>query len=408
GEAGPPAPPSQAPEPLTCRSCDAPLERTVIDLGLSPLANSYVTARQRRHPQPFYPLHPRICDACELVQVPELVSAESIFSDYAYFSSYSSSWIRHCAEWSEEAITRFGLTADSLVVEVASNDGYMLKNFVQADIPCLGIEPARNVAEAATTAGVPTRVDFFGERVAQDVVLTQGRADLVMALNVLAHVPDINDFVAGLSHLLSPTGVLHLEVPHLLGLLQGGLFDTIYHEHFSYLSVTSLKGILLRSGLQMFQIEERATHGASLRVLVRHIGQDQGSLCPSVGRWLEDEANYGITSTTRHEELRDRAHQVRADLLNFLMKARREGRKVVGYGAPAKGNTLLNWCGIGPDLLAFTADINPVKQGTWLPGTDIPVRSPEALIQAQPDHVLVLPWNLRDEIEAQLSEIRSW
>lgn len=391
-----------------CRFCDTALRQSVIDLGKAPLANSFVPHSERNAPELFRPLRAYVCHECFLVQVPEFARAESIFADYLYFSSYSSSWLDHARNTAEELRMLCALDAGSRVVEVASNDGYLLRNLVDAGIPCLGIEPAANVAQVAIAAGVPTRVAFFGDDLAGELVAEGGAADLVIGINVLAHVPDLRGFVAGLSRLLADDGLLLLEVPHLLALLRDGLFDTIYHEHYSYFSLHTLQRVLGGAGLQIRRLRERNTHGGSLSLYVCHEKSNRYPLDGSVDACLLAEQGFGILDVANYGQLQSRAESSRADLLAFLVQARRDGKRVVGYGAPAKGNTLLNFCGVRRDLLPCTADISPHKQGTWLPGTEIPVLSPREVLDTRPDYVLILPWNLRDEIELSLKEVRAW
>ncbi len=393
-----------------CQGCGAPLTQTFVDLGSTPLANSYVPP-DRQGPDPTYPLHARVCGECLLVQVDAVVDAADIFGEYAYFSSYSDSWLAHCRTYAAMAIERFSLSATSKVIEIASNDGYLLTNFVAAGIPCLGIEPAANVAQAARAKGVPTEVAFFGAATARKLVgAGQGAshaADLIAAKNVLAHVPDINDFVAGVRILLRPDGVFTVEFPHLLNLIRSVQFDTIYHEHFTYLSLLAVERILRRHGLRIFDVEEIATHGGSLRVFVCHDASQRTEL-PGVAAVRDKEIRARLDRPEGYEGFSDRVEQVRQHLVEFFASASAEGRKVAAYGAAAKGNTLLNYCGIGRDRIAFVADRNPVKQGKLLPGSRIPIRTPEAIFQERPDYLLILPWNLREEISQQFAAIREW
>ncbi len=391
---------------LTCRLCAAPLTRTFVDLGLSPLANSYVEATAAEQPETFYPLHVRVCDACLLVQLPAIETPEAIFSDYAYFSSVSPSWLEHARRYADEAIDRWGLVGTSRVVEIASNDGYLLRNFVEAGIPALGVEPAGNVAAVAVESGVPTLVDFFGAECGARVAAA-GRADLMVANNVLAHVPDINDFLAGFAALLAPAGVATFEFPHLLNLIEQTQFDTIYHEHYSYLSLGTVERALDRHGLVVFDVEELPTHGGSLRVFACHgsAGRDRTARTDVV-RLREQDA--GLAAIEGYAHFGERVADCRDAFLRALMDARRDGLRVAAYGAPAKGNTLLNYCGIRRDLIAFTVDRSPHKQGLLLPGTRIPILAPDAITVERPDLLVVLPWNLRDEIIEQMAGIREW
>jgi SAM-dependent methyltransferase len=404
---------SRAPHPpedrrLRCRSCGAPLHRTFVNLGMSPPCEDFLTPDRLDDMERFYPLHARICEECLLVQLPADITPDEIFREYAYFSSYSDSWVAHAARYAVEMRERFQLDSDSLVVEVASNDGYLLQHFVRADIPVLGIEPARNVAAAALERGVPTITEFFGEGLARRLTAEGRRADLLVGNNVFAHVPDLNDFTAGLAEILAPDGVLTLEFPHLVQLIEQGQFDTIYHEHYSYLTLGTAKRILGDHGLAVFDVEELPTHGGSLRVFAAHAGSRRDAPGPRVASLLERERTGGYADLSGYLDFERRAQTVKGDLLEFLIAARRDGRSVAGYGAPGKGNTLLNYCGIGPDLLPYTVDRNPYKHGRFTPGTHIPIHSPERIAEDRPDFVLILPWNLRDEIIGQLAYIREW
>jgi SAM-dependent methyltransferase len=391
----------------TCRGCGTLLEHTFVDLGLSPLANSYVPAERARSGEMFFPLHAYVCEKCFLVQLEEFETPEHIFSDYAYFSSYSTSWLRHAENYAGAMAERFRLGAASKVVEIASNDGYLLQYFVGRGIPVLGIEPAANVAKVAVERGVPTEVLFFGEETAGRILAAGHAADLMAANNVLAHVPDIIDFLAGFRVLLKPDGVATLEFPHLLRMIERAQFDTIYHEHFSYLSLGAVDFVLRQNGLRAFDIEELSTHGGSLRVFVCH-DASQHETRPAVARVLQEEMAAGLTSLAGYKGFAKNAIDIKCAALDFLIEAYRRGRTVVGYGAAAKGNTFLNYCGIGPELLAAVADRSPHKQNTLLPGSRIPVISPEALLARKPDYVLILPWNLKDEIASELAALRGW
>jgi SAM-dependent methyltransferase len=391
-----------------CRFCAAPLRRTFVDLGMSPLCESYVPAERVGAMEPFYPLHVRICEGCLLVQLEEFVAPDEIFTEYAYFSSYSDSWVAHARAYVDMAVERFGLDADSLVVELASNDGYLLQHVVERGIPALGVEPAANVAAAARDRGIETVVEFFGRELAARLVAEGRQADLLVANNVMAHVPDLNDFVGGMAPLLAPGGVVTIEVPHLLRLVEGNQFDTIYHEHFSYFSFVSARRVLWAHGLEIFDVDELGTHGGSLRLYAqRRVGGEQ-PMSPRVDALMEREVALGYDTLEGHGGFSPRVEETKWKLLEFLIARRREGKRIAGYGAPGKGNTLLNYCGIRTDLLDFTVDRNPYKQGQFLPGTHIPIRHPEALEQARPDFILILPWNLKDEIVAQLSYTREW
>ena len=390
-----------------CRSCGTELRHSVVDLGRQPLANSYLEPDQLHEPEPVYPLHPYVCDTCWLVQLQEFASPGEIFSEYAYFSSYSDSWLEHARRYAEEMIDRLDLGPDSLVVEVASNDGYLLRNFVARGIPVLGIEPAKNVAEHAISAGVPTEVVFLGRETAGELRDRGVAGDLVVGNNVLAHVPDLNDFVGGLATLLAPTGTLTMEFPHLLRLVQEHQFDTIYHEHYSYLSLAAVQHVFARHGLTVEDVEEITTHGGSLRIFAGHTARN-GAVRESVRRVLDLEREAKLFDVRTYERLGQDANAVRDDLLEFLRQASRDGRRVVGYGAPAKGNTLLNYCGVTSELLSYTVDRSPHKQGRYLPGSHVPIHGPEHLLADKPDFVLILPWNLKDEIVEQLSAVHDW
>jgi len=390
-----------------CRLCGARLTQTFVDLGMSPLCESYVSADALDEPEIFYPLHVRQCPSCLLVQLAAYVSGEDIFSDYAYFSSYSDSWVAHAKRFADSMIEKLALTADSLVTEVASNDGYLLQHFDAQGIPVLGVEPAKNVAEVAQSMGIPTVVEFLGLTTGSDIAERYGHADLVVANNVFAHVPDIRDFAAGLRALVKETGLVTLEFPHLLRLMQRRQFDTIYHEHYSYLSLLTATRALATAGLRVIDVEELDTHGGSLRVHARPEGH-AGVPSARVQMLLEEEDRAGLHTLAGHAGFAGEVLRIKSDLLDFLVRAAREGRTVAGYGAPGKGNTLLNHCGIREDLLQYTVDRSPVKQGKYLPGTHIPIYAPERLAETRPDFILVLPWNLRDEISQQLDYARSW
>lgn len=390
-----------------CRLCGAALTRTFIDLGMSPLCESYVSGADLDQPEVFYPLRVLLCDQCLLVQLPAHVSGEHIFSDYAYFSSYSDSWVAHAKRYADHMTGTLALTSGSLVTEVASNDGYLLQHFLAGGIPVLGVEPAGNVAQAAIAKGIRTVVRFLGPQDGAELAAQYGRADLVVANNVFAHVPDIRGFAVGLRALVKDAGLVTLEFPHLLRLIEQRQFDTIYHEHYSYLSLLTASRALEAGGLRVVDVEELPTHGGSLRVHARP-AECAGEPGPRVKSVLDDETAAGLHTVVGHEGFAGEVLTVKTELLEFLLAAAREGRSVAGYGAPGKGNTLLNHCGVRSDLLSFTVDRNPVKQGKFLPGTHIPIYAPEKLAEAAPDYVLVLPWNLRTELIAQLGYIRSW
>jgi len=401
--------PAPSPPPSgCCRFCGAELTHVVTDLGMSPLCESYLRADQLNAMEPFYPLVVYVCERCYLVQLQEYVSGEEIFRDYAYFSSYSDSWLDHCRRYAEHMVAQLSLTRDDLVVEVASNDGYLLQYFVQLGIPCLGIEPARNVAEVAVANGIPTLPEFFGVALAQRLAREGKQADLLVGNNVLAQVHDLNDFVAGLKHLLKPRGTVTIEFPHLMRLVADNQFDTIYHEHFSYFSFLTAEVILAAHGLTLFDVEELPTHGGSLRIYARHDADETRPVTERAAALRERERAAGVASLDYYAAFDDRVKETKRKLLDFLIRARREGQVVVGYGAPGKGNTLLNYCGIRTDFLDYTVDRSPHKQGKFLPGTHIPIHPPERIFDTRPNYVLVLPWNLKDEVMQQMAGIRSW
>jgi SAM-dependent methyltransferase len=380
----------------------------VIDLGMSPPSNSFLKPEQLNRLEKFYPLHAFVCSECFLVQLEEFESPEEIFSDYLYFSSFSESWLRHAARYTEQITQKLSLSSASFVIEIASNDGYLLQNFVKGKIPCLGIEPAKNVAQAAIKKGVPTRSVFFGRQTASDLVREGLSADLVIANNVLAHVPDINDFVAGIASILKPNGVATLEFPHLYQLLENNQFDTIYHEHFSYLSLLAVEKIFDAYGLRVFAVEELPTHGGSLRVYADLYAHSNHPIEPSLEgiRTLEKKAKLDCIET--YALFRPKVEKVKRDLLSYLIAARTAGKKIAAYGAAAKGNTLLNYCGIREDFIEYIVDKNPHKQGLFTPGTHIPVHAPERIFETKPDVVVILPWNLKREVQEQLAGIRAW
>jgi SAM-dependent methyltransferase len=392
---------------VLCRLCDAELTETFVDIGMSPLCESYVPADRVDGPETFYPLHVRICGECLLVQLPPYVAGEDIFSDYLYFSSYSDSWVAHAKRYADEMIARLRLGPDSLVTEVASNDGYLLQHFVARSIPVVGVEPAGNVAEVARQKGIRTEVAFLGPETGVQIAERYGRADLVAGNNVYAHVPDIRGFSAGLAALVKPDGLVTLEFPHLLRLIERRQYDTIYHEHYQYLSLLTASRALATAGLVVVDVDELETHGGSLRVHARH-AEAAGEPSAAVKAVLEAEAAAGLHTLEGHAGFAKAVLDIKRDLLTFLLKARDEGRTVVGYGAPGKGNTLLNHCGIRSDLLAYTVDRSPHKQGLFLPGTHIPIHHPDRIAADRPDYVVVLPWNLRTELTEQLAYIREW
>jgi SAM-dependent methyltransferase len=390
-----------------CRLCSAELVDTFVDLGMSPPCESYLTADQLDSGEVFYPLHVRICARCLLVQLPAYIDAGDIFSHYAYFSSYSDSWVAHAKAYVEDAVDRLSLHSGSFVVEVASNDGYLLQHVVQRGIRALGIEPAANVAEVAVERGVPTEVAFLGEETGRDLAARHGAADLVVANNVLAHVPDIVDFAKGLRQLVADDGTVTIEIPHLLRLIEGNEYDTIYHEHYSYLSLLTTQRVLAEAGLVVVDVEELPTHGGSLRTWSMPA---ERATPPSdaVASVLAAESAAGLHALSGHAGFASAVARVRNDLVEFLIERSRRGETVVAYGAPGKGNTLLNHCGVRADQIAFAVDRNPFKQGRFLPGTHIPIHAPEQLADERPDYVLIMPWNLRDEITEQLGHVRDW
>jgi SAM-dependent methyltransferase len=391
---------------ISCRFCEAPLRDTFVDLGPSPLCESFVAPEDVDRMEPFYPLHVRICRSCLLVQLPAFVDREEIFREYAYFSSYSESWVEHARRYAEAMISRLRLGPASSVVELASNDGYLLQHFVARGIPCLGIEPARNVAAAAEARGVRTLTEFFGRDLAETLVRERGPADLVIGNNVLAQVPDLNDFMAGIAILLGPSGTATLEFPHVVRLIEGVQFDTIYHEHFSYFSLTSVTRIAIAHGLVVGDVEELPTHGGSLRVFLGRDGMVAPT--PAVAALQDAERAGGYADLAGYLGFDERVREAKRALLSFLIGERRAGRSIAGYGAPGKGNTLLNYCGIRTDLLDYTVDRNPYKHGRFTPGTRIPIFDPARLAETRPDVILILPWNLRDEIARQLAYTREW
>jgi len=402
------APSVQAAETSCCRFCNARLEQVFLDLGLSPLANSYLKSEDSKAEEQFFPLRAYVCGECFLVQLEEWETPENIFGDYAYFSSYSESWLQHAKAYVRRVVDRFGIGSQSKVVEIASNDGYLLQYFAEKEIPVLGIEPAKNVAAVARAKGIPTRVDFFGERTARTLRREGLRADLLIGNNVLAHVPNLNDFVKGMSILLADQGIITMEFPHLMRLFDECQIDTIYHEHFSYFSLLSVEKIFAAHGLTLFDVEELPTHGGSLRIYAQHSNSGSHPISTRVDDLRTRETAGGFADLDHYCAFEERALRTKHKLIEFLEDAKRRGKTVVGYGAPAKGNTLLNYCGIRPDLIEYTVDRNPHKQGCLLPGTHIPVCEPERISVTKPDYILILPWNLKQEIVSQLSFARSW
>ena len=393
--------------PASCRFCGTPLRHVFADLGMSPVANRFLTIEQGNAMEPFYPLRAYVCSACFLVQLEEFETPDRIFTDYAYFSSYSTSWLDHSRRYVEEMVARLDLGHDSRVVEVASNDGYLLQYFHQRQIPVLGIEPAGNVARVAVQQGIPTLVEFFGRELAERLMPESG-ADLLVGNNVLAHVPDLNDFVAGMKVLLKPGAVITMEFPHLLHLVDDHQFDTIYHEHFSYFSFLTARRVFEAHGLRLFDVEELPTHGGSLRVFGCHADDPGKPATTSAADLVGRERAAGFDDITTYAAYARSVQEEKRAILSFLIDIKRRGASIAGYGAPAKGNTLLNFCGLGTDFIDYTVDLNPNKQGHLLPGTHIPVRATAALRETQPDVVLILPWNLREEIMEQHAYIRDW
>ncbi len=393
---------------ISCRFCSNALNHTFADLGVSPLANSYLKEEQLLGMEPFFPLRVYVCDNCHLVQLPELQSPETIFDDYAYFSSYSDSWLKHARDYTESMIQRFGFDANSNVVEIASNDGYLLQYFKERKIPVLGIEPAENVAAAAVEKGIPTIVKFFGVQTAKELVAEGKHADLLIGNNVLAHVPDLNDFVKGMKLFLSADGLITMEFPHLMRLFEENQFDTIYHEHFSYFSFLTVRSVFASHGLNIFDVEELSTHGGSLRIYACHADNSAREDASNVKNLIDKETAAGYDHLKLYRSFDEKVKKTKLAVMQFMIDAKREGRTLVGYGAPAKGNTLLNYCGIRTDFIEYTVDRSPHKQNHYLPGTRIPIHHPDKIKETKPDYLVILPWNLKDEIMAQMAHIRSW
>jgi SAM-dependent methyltransferase len=398
---------SGAHKTTACRLCSAPLTKTFVDLGMSPLCESFLAADQIDSMEPYFPLHVLVCERCFLVQLQEYVRPENIFSEYAYFSSYSTSWVEHARRYCHMIKNRLGLGSDSRVFEIASNDGYLLQHFLPLGVPVTGIEPAANVAEVARQKNVPTIVAFFGVPLAEQLVAEGQQADLIIGNNVLAQVPDLNDFTAGMARLIKTDGVITLEFPHLERLMEENQFDTIYHEHFSYFSLITIDHLAQRHGLKVFDVEQLSTHGGSLRVyLCRREASHTPS--PAVEALRQFERTYGLANIDTYAKFAPKVHATKRRLLSFLIECKEAGRSICGYGAPGKGNTLLNYCGIGTDFLAFTVDRNPYKHGRFTPGMHIPIRPVSAIDDAKPDYILILPWNLRQEIVAQMRHVGDW
>ena len=391
-----------------CRFCESPLQHTFVDLGMSPMANSYLKAEQLQKMEPFYPLHTYVCGKCFLVQLPEFESPENIFSDYAYFSSYSDSWLKHAKDYTGMMTGRFGLGGGSRVVEIASNDGYLLQYFKEKGIPVLGIEPAANVAEAAIAKQIPTIVKFFGAKTAGELAAEGGHADLIVGNNVLAHVPDLNDFVSGLNILLKPQGIVTMEFPHLMRLMDENQFDTIYHEHFSYFSFNAVNKVFTSHGLKIFDVDELPTHGGSLRIYAAHAENASRPIEKRARELLQREEGRGVNTIESYSTFGEKVKETKRAILDFMIREKRSGKSFAGYGAPAKGNTLLNYCGIRSDFIDYTVDRSPHKQGHSLPGVHIPIYGPDKIIETKPDYLVILPWNLKNEIIGQMSHIRDW
>ena len=391
-----------------CRFCGSELEHTVVDLGVSPLVQSFLTLEQLNQMEPFYPLQVFVCEKCFLVQLREFVAPENIFGDYLYFASYSDTWLAHAKRYTDEMVRRFAIDGNSLVVEIASNDGYLLQYFVEKRVPVLGVEPAANVAAVAVQKGIPSLVKFFSSATARELVAAEKRADLLLGNNVLAHVPDINDFVDGMKILLKPQGLITMEFPHLMRLMEENQFDTIYHEHLSYFSFLTVEKIFAAHGLTLFDVEELPTHGGSLRIFARHTEDNSKPVGARVTELRAREESRGYARLETYARFAEQVNETKRKLLEFLIQAKRDGKKIAAYGAAAKGNTLLNYCAIRTDFLDYTVDRSPHKQGRFLPGSHIPVYSPDQIRKTRPDYLLILPWNLKDEIIQQNAYIRDW
>jgi len=391
-----------------CRFCETPLQQTFVDLGMSPLANSYIKNDQLSKMEPFYPLHTYVCSKCYLVQLMEFESPENIFSDYAYFSSFSDSMLQHAKEYVEHMIERFNFDSRSQVIEIASNDGYLLQYFKEKGVRVLGIEPAENVAKAALEKGIQSITKFFGTQTASEISNEGIQGDLLIGNNVLAHVPNLNDFVKGLKIALKPHGIITIEFPHLLRLMEDNLFDTIYHEHFSYFSFMTVKEVFETHGLKMFDVEEVATHGGSLRIYACHEEDYSRNIAQRVDSLINKEIEMGFNTLEHYRTFGEKVKETKRKILDFLITEKRAGKSIVGYGAPAKGNTLLNYCGIRTDFMDYTVDRSPHKQNQYLPGVHIPIYSPEEIIMTRPDYLVILPWNIKEEIMRQMSHIRDW
>ncbi len=394
---------------MNCRHCATPLHYTFVDLGMSPLCQDHVKPEEVEQMEPFYPLHAMVCEECFLVQLNINVSPTKIFDeDYGYFSSFSDSWLRHAKNYTDLMVERFGINSSSFVVELASNDGYLLQYFVEKKVPVLGIEPSGNVAEAAIRKGIPTEIKFFGVQTAKELSEKYGKADLLLGNNVLAHVPETNDFVAGMKVMLNARGVITMEFPHLLRLIEENQFDTIYHEHFSYLSFTTVERIFAFHGLRLFDVQELPTHGGSLRIYACHQEDASKEVSENVTELRERDLKAGFKNLEYYATFGEKVKETKRKLLDFLIEAKRQGKTIAGYGAPGKGNTLLNYCGIRTDFVDYTVDRSPHKQGNFLPGTRIPIYDPSKIAETKPDYVLILPWNLKKEITEQMAHVREW
>jgi len=395
-------------KPARCRFCGAPLRFTFVDLGMSPLCESYVSQEALNHMEPFYPLHVYVCQECFLVQIEEYVAPEEIFNEYAYFSSFADSWLAHAKAYTDMAVKRFQLDGRSFVVELGSNDGYLLQYFAERGIPAVGVEPAMNVAEVAMRKGIQTLVKYFGTATAKELAIEGKQADLIIGNNVLAQVPDLNDFVEGIRILLKPTGVATLEFPHLFKLMEGNQFDTIYHEHFSYFSFITAERIFSAHGMTIFDVEELSTHGGSLRIFARHKADQSKQIEKSVLNLRAREEEYGFRRMETYSMFDEQVKETKRKILEFLISVKRARKKIAGYGAPGKGNTLLNYCGIRTDFIDYTVDRNPYKQGKYLPGTHIPIFHPDKIYETKPDFIFILAWNFKDEIMEQMNYISEW
>ena len=392
----------------SCRFCNTKLEYIFVDLGASPLANSYLKEEQLLSMEPFFPLHVYVCEKCHLVQLPEFQSPQTIFDEYAYFSSYSDSWLQHAKRYAEQMIQRFGFDSKSHVVEIASNDGYLLQYFKEKGMPVLGIEPAKNVAKVSQEKGIPTICKYFGTDTARYLAAEEKYADLLIGNNVLAHVPNLNDFIEGMKLILKPNGIITIEFPHLMRLMMENQFDTIYHEHFSYFSFMTVSEIFARHGLSIFDVDELPTHGGSLRIYACHISDPTKAKNQRLNDLLNKEKAAGFDTLAHHLSFNEKVKSIKYDILEFMIQSKKNGKTIAAYGAPAKGNTLLNYCGIRTDFIDYTVDRSPHKQGLFLPGTHIPIHHPDKISETKPDYLIILPWNLKEEIMEQMAHIRGW